>query len=139
MKRITACLLGVLLLVLSACGTASPAAEPTASPAPTAETTATPEPTLSPEPTPATTGAAVCVLKAPAILALLEKDAAVTVEEVQDGFYLVSSDAGRGLVEKRLLVPEVPERMRSGRVMRKAARSFGRTIISAVRCCAPSP
>ena len=42
MKRITACLLGVLLLVLSACGTASPAAEPTASRAPTAETTATP-------------------------------------------------------------------------------------------------
>ena len=77
MKRITACLLGVLLLVLSACGTASPVAEPTASPAPTAETTATPEPTPSPEPTPTTSGAAVRVLKAPAILALLEKDAAV--------------------------------------------------------------
>ena len=106
MKRITACLLGVLLLVLSACGTASPVAEPTASPAPTAETTATPEPTPSPEPTPTTSGAAVRVLKAPAILALLEKDAAVTIEEAQEDFYLVSSDAGRGLVEKRLLVPE---------------------------------
>lgn len=106
MKRIIALLLGALMLLLSACGTASPAAAPTAAPAPMAETTATPEPTPSPEPTPATAGAAVCVLKAPAILALLEKDAAVTIEEAQEDFYLVSSDAGRGLVEKRLLVPE---------------------------------
>ena len=106
MKRIIALLLGALMLLLSACGTASPAAEPTASPAPTAETTATPEPTPSPEPTPTTSGAAVRVLKAPAILALLEKDAAVTIEEAQADFYLVSSDAGRGLVEKRLLVLE---------------------------------
>lgn len=77
MKRIIALLLGALMLLLSACGTASPAA--------------------------------VCVLKAPAILALLEKDAAVTVEEAQEGFYLVSSDAGRGLVEKRLLAAENAE------------------------------
>lgn len=109
MKRIIALLLGALMLLLSACGTASPAAAPTAAPVPTAETTATPEPTPSPEPTPATTGAAVCVLKAPAILVLLEKDAAVTVEEAQEGFYLVSSDAGRGLVEKRLLAAENAE------------------------------
>lgn len=106
MKRIIALLLGALMLLLSACGTATPAAEP---PVPTAETTATPEPTPSPEPTPATTGAAVCVLKAPAILALLEKDAVVTVEGSQDGFYLVSAGAGRGLVEKRLLAAENAE------------------------------
>ena len=109
MKRIIALLLGALMLLFSACGTASPAAEPTAVPASTAETAATPEPTPSPEPTPAKTGAAVCVLKAPAILAFLEKDAVVTIEGSQDGCYLVSSDAGSGLVEKRLLSAESAE------------------------------
>lgn len=105
MKKALAILLGITTVFLSACGAAAPAAEPTATPVPTPEATATPEPTPSPEPTPATTGAAVCVLKAPAVLAMLAQNTEVTVEEAQSEYYLVSCDAGRGFVEKRLLVP----------------------------------
>ena len=63
----------------------------------------------------------------------------MTVEEVQDGFILFLPTRDAVLVEKRLLVPESAGAYEDGRVMRKAARSFGRTIISVVRCCAPSP
>lgn len=105
MKKILAILLGITTVFLSACGAAAPAAEPVVTPAPTPEATATPEPTPSPEPTPVTTGAAVCVLKAPAILTMLAQNTEVTIEEAQGEYYLVSCDAGRGFVEKRLLIP----------------------------------
>lgn len=104
MKKALAIFLGITTVFLSACGAAAPASEPTATSAPTPEATATPEPTPSPEPTPATAGAAVCVLKAPAVLAMLAQNTEVTIEEAQGEYYLVSCDAGRGYVEKRLLV-----------------------------------
>lgn len=105
MKKYLIMLLCAFALLLSACGKPQEAPpEPTPTPVPTAA------PTPTPVPTPATTAAKVRVLKAPAVIAVLERGTDVTITGEKDGYYIVDCSAGSGLIEKRLLATETDKK-----------------------------
>ena len=101
MRKVLISLLCIAALLLSACGSAAPAA-------PTPEPTAVPTPT--PEPTPETGAAKVCILSAPAVIAVLERGTTVTITGELGDYYAVSCEAGDGYIEKLLLATEADEK-----------------------------
>ena len=105
MKKYLIMLLCASALLLTACvKTQEAPPKPTPTPVPTAE------PTPTPVPTPETTAAKVRVLKAPAVIAVLERGTDVTITGEKDDYYIVDCSAGSGLIEKRLLATEADKK-----------------------------
>lgn len=76
---------------------------PAPAPEPTPEIVETPTPAPTPNPEPETTAAYVTVLKAPAILAVLNYGDEVNITGENGGYYIVSTPLGCGYVQKELI------------------------------------